>query len=148
MPRDSLRSWRVTVMLGTWYGSYGVRGTGHTGYAVEHKKWVLDSAVGLRNAGVDALLDQWEIQAGDDLPAFMERNLSSAGRVLMICTNKYVEKANNGTGGVGYEKMIVTADLMNKIDSNKVIPIIRQNGTHDVPTFLKSKLFINLSSSE
>lgn len=116
--------------------------------SLEHKQWVLNFALGLRNAGVDATLDQWDIQAGDDLPAFMERNLSSADRVLMICTSKYVEKANNGTGGVGYEKMIVTADLMNGIDSNKVIPIIRQNGTRDVPTFLKTKLFIDLSMPE
>ncbi len=110
-----------------------------------HKKWVLDLAVRLRNSGVDAILDQWELQPGDDIPHFMERNLAVADRVIMVCTEKYVQKANAGTGGVGYEKMIVTSDLMKSIDSNKVVPIIRQAGTHDVPVFLKSKLFIDFS---
>lgn len=111
----------------------------------DHKKWVLDLATRLRNNGVDALLDQWDLKAGDDLPIFMEQGLSSADRVLMICTDKYVEKANSGAGGVGYEKMIVTADLLKRIDSNKIIPLIRQSGSHNVPTFLQSKLFLDFS---
>lgn len=113
-----------------------------------HKQWVLEFATRLRNSGVDAILDQWELQPGDDIPHFMETNLASAHRVLMICTDQYVKKANIGTGGVGYEKMIVTSDLMKTIDSNKVIPIIRQAGTHLVPTFLKSKLFIDFSRDD
>jgi len=114
----------------------------------EHKHWVLEFATKLRASGVDAVLDLWELQPGDDLPAFMERNLSTADRVIMICTDKYVLKANAGTGGVGYEKMIVTADLAASIDSNKVIPIIRQAGTRHVPTFLRTKLFIDFSRAE
>ncbi|MDR3482109.1 MAG: toll/interleukin-1 receptor domain-containing protein [Burkholderiaceae bacterium] len=110
-----------------------------------HKKWVLDFATRLCKVGVDATLDQWTLGPGDDIPLFMEQNLESADRVIMICTEKYVDKANAGKGGVGYEKMIVTADLMRNVDSNKVIPIIRQNGTHNVPTFLKSKLFLDFS---
>ncbi|MBV7546526.1 toll/interleukin-1 receptor domain-containing protein [Pseudomonas sp. PDM26] len=114
----------------------------------EHKQWVLEFATRLRNSGVDAILDQWELQPGDDLPHFMERNLASSDRVLMICTERYVEKANSGSGGVGYEKMIVTADLLRTIDSNKVVPLIRQSGTHETPTFLRSKLFIDFSSDD
>lgn len=114
----------------------------------EHKKWVLDFATRLRNTGVDAIIDQWELKPGDDVPHFMEKHLANSNRVLMICTDRYVEKANAGKGGVGYEKMIITADLLKSIDSNKVIPIIRQSGTHDVPTFLKSKLYIDFSRAD
>ena len=64
----------------------------------EHKKWVLDFATRLRNSGVDAILDQWELQPGDDLPHFMEKYLRTSDRVLMICTDQYVEKANTGAG--------------------------------------------------
>lgn len=110
-----------------------------------HKKWVLEFATRLRNVGVDAGLDQWDLGPGDDIPLFMERNLATCDRVIMVCTEKYVERANAGAGGVGYEKMIVTAALMQGIDSNKVIPIIRQDGTHSVPTFLRSKLYIDFS---
>ncbi len=110
-----------------------------------HKEWVVSLATRLRASGVDAVLDLWELQPGDDLPSFMERNLASANRVLMICTEKYVTKANSGMGGVGYEKMIVTAELVRNIDSNKVIPLIRQAGTRHVPTFLGTKLFVDFS---
>ena len=44
--------------------------------------------------------------------------------------------------------MIVTSDLMESIDSNKILPIIRQKGTSEVPTFLKTKLYIDMSSDE
>jgi hypothetical protein len=93
--------------------------------SLDHKKWVLDLATRLRNAGVDAIIDQWELSAGDDLPHFMETQLSTSDKVLMICSERYVDKANSGTGGVGYEKMIITSELLSKIDSNKVIPIIK-----------------------
>lgn len=114
----------------------------------EHKKWVLDLATRLRNNGVDAIIDQWELRPGDDLPHFMEQHLSTSDYVVMVCTDNYVKKANTGSGGVGYEKMIVTAELLSNIDSNKIIPIIRQDGTRNVPTFLKTKLFINFSTND
>lgn len=114
----------------------------------EHKKWVLDLATRLRNTGIDAALDQWDLRPGDDLPHFMEQNLASCDFVLMVCTENYVAKANSGVGGVGYEKMIITADLLSRIDSNKVIPIIRQVGTNDVPTFLKTKLYVDFSRND
>lgn len=114
----------------------------------DHKKWVLDLATRLRNPGIDAVLDQWELGPGDDLPHFMESNLAVADRVIMICTERYVEKANSGSGGVGYEKMIITSELLSKIDSNKIIPIVRQIASNEVPTFLKSKLYIDFSKTE
>lgn len=110
-----------------------------------HKQWVLMLATRLRESGVDAILDLWELQPGADLPAFMEKNLVSSDHVIMVCTDNYVTKANAGTGGVGYEKMIVTADLVKSIDSTKVIPIVRQSGTNNIPTFLRSKLYLDFS---
>jgi TIR domain len=114
----------------------------------EHKRWVLQFATRLRSSGIDAILDQWELEPGADIPQFMEQNLSSAERVVMICTSRYVEKANLGKGGVGYEKMIVTSNLLQRIDSRKVIPVIRQHGTTTLPTFLSSKLFVDMSKDD
>lgn len=111
----------------------------------EHKKWVLEFATRLRNNGVDAILDQWDMKPGDDLPHFMERGLVAASRILVVCTDEYVRKANAGAGGVGYEKMILTADMLKNIESSRVIPLIRQSGTRNVPTFLSSKLFLDFS---
>lgn len=115
---------------------------------LEHKKWVLELAIRLRNNGIDAIIDQFELQAGDDLPHFMETNLTKADKILMVCSERYVEKANKGEGGVGYEKMIITSSLLKRIDESKVIPLLRQNGEIDLPTFLKSKLYIDFSKND
>lgn len=114
----------------------------------DHKKWVLELAIRFRNNGIDAIIDQFELKAGDDVPHFMETNLALADKIVMVCTERYVEKANNGEGGVGYEKMIITSNLLKRIDENKVIPIIRQKGEINLPTFLKSKLYINFSKND
>lgn len=39
--------------------------------------------------------------------------------------------------------MIMTASSLSKISDNKVIPIIRENCDARVPTFLKTKLYID-----
>lgn len=116
--------------------------------SAEHKSWVLDLATTLRNRGVDAVLDQWDLRPGDDLPHFMETELERCNYVVMICSENYVKKANAGEGGVGYEKMIMTSSILKRIDNNKVIPIIRQKGNSLRPTFLTSKIYIDFSKDE
>lgn len=110
-----------------------------------HIQWVLKLATEMRNHGIDTILDQWELKPGDDLPSFMESNLDSSDRIVIICSTNYVEKANAGAGGVGYEKMIITARLVKHIQSNKFIPIIKQEGSKSLPTFLGSRIYINFS---
>lgn len=114
--------------------------------SAEHKQWVLDLATRLVHGGIDARIDAWGVGGGTDLPHFMETQLAEVDRVIMVCTETYVKKANKGTGGVGYEKMIVTSSLMSSIGSTKIIPIIRQRSTNEVPTFLGSKLYYNFSN--
>ncbi|MNJ35485.1 SEFIR domain protein [compost metagenome] len=111
-----------------------------------HKSWVLDFATTLRNRGVDAVLDQWDLKPGDDLPHFMETELAKCDYVIIVCSEIYVKKANAGEGGVGYEKMIVTSSLLTMIDNNKIIPVIRQPSTPILPTFLRTKIYINFSN--
>ncbi|MCR9625300.1 toll/interleukin-1 receptor domain-containing protein [Vibrio sp. RM-44-3] len=113
-----------------------------------HKKWVLELAQRLINSGVDAILDQFRVGLGDDLGSFMEKSVAESDRIIMVCTDTYVAKANDGLGGVGYKKMIITSEYMNRINTKKVIPLIRQSGTHNVPTFLQSRLHINFSRDD
>jgi hypothetical protein len=99
--------------------------------------------------GVDVLLDQWDMRLGSDLPRFMETGLTGADRVLAVCSTTYVEKANGGQGGVGYEKMILTGQLMREITADRIIPAIRNNASTDVlPTFLLSRLYVDLRADE
>lgn len=108
-----------------------------------HMAWVLQLATRLRANGVDILLDRWNLDLGQDVAAFIENGLSQSKRVLCICSENYVRKANNKEGGVGYEKRIMTAEIMENLDTNWVVPVIRNNsGDQKVPTFLGSCLYI------
>lgn len=110
----------------------------------EHKDWVLTLSTRLVANGVNVILDQWDLNLGGDLPRFMESGLTDADRVLAICTDSYVAKANDGKGGVGYEKMILTAQLMHDIATEKIIPVIRSNVSKIVlPTFLGYRVYID-----
>jgi hypothetical protein len=110
----------------------------------QHEDWVLALATRLVNNGVNVILDQWDLNLGSDLPHFMESGLSAADRVLAICTSKYIEKANRGSGGVGYEKMILTAQLMQNVNAEFIIPLIRDNDNpYPTPIFLSSKVYID-----
>jgi hypothetical protein len=112
----------------------------------DHKRWVLGLAETLRTNGVEVLFDAWDLRPGDDVPKFMERGVRDAKRVLMICTEGYVAKANDGTGGVGYEAMIVTGELIQDLGTAKFIPIVRQKGAKPaLPTSVSTRFWINLS---
>lgn len=112
----------------------------------DHKAWALRVANSLREFGVDATLDQWDLVPGQDVAAFMADGIRTADRVVMICTDAYVAKAEGGKGGVGYERLIVTAEVVAKIDTIKFIPIVRNNaGERKVPMFLGPRLYIDFS---
>ena len=114
----------------------------------EHKAWVMKLAQKLMSNGIEVLLDLWELGPGVDLARFMEQSLKVADRTLMICTEKYVAKADEGKGGVGYEKTIMTAEYMQNVDSTRVIPIIRSTGAKLVPAFLRTKMYLDFSTDD
>lgn len=67
-------------------------------------------------------------------------------RVLMICTETYVQKAQQRQGGVGYEQMLVAAQIMRAVGTAKFIPIIRQAGhPRQLPDELAARMYIDLS---
>ena len=110
----------------------------------EHRRWVSELGAKLRHNGIDAILDQWDLGPGDDVTQFMERGIIDSDRVLVVCTDQYVRKANAAEGGVGYERMIVTAQLVEDLGTNKFIPVIRQtSGQEKTPIFLGTRVYID-----
>lgn len=113
----------------------------------EHKAWVLKLATDLRTNGVDATLDQWDLVPGQDISAFMQHGIADSHKVVLVCSASYVGKADAGSGGVGYERLIVTAELVQNIDTKKFIPVIRNNqSSAKTPTFLGPRLYIDFTS--
>ena len=114
----------------------------------EHRRWVSELGAKLRDNGVDAILDQWDLGPGADVTQFMERGIIDSDRVLVICTDQYVRKANTAEGGVGYERMIVTAQLVQDLGTDKFIPVIRQaSGQEKTPAFLGTRVYIDFRNS-
>jgi TIR domain len=112
----------------------------------QHKEWVLHLASSLRASGIDAVLDQWDLVPGQDVAAFMAGGIRTADRVLLICSDTYVAKAEAGTGGVGYERLIVTAEVVGAIDTIKFIPVVRNNpSARKVPDFLGPRMYVDFS---
>jgi len=94
--------------------------------SAEHRAWVGKLATDLTGMGIEVLLDVWELRLGQDTTKFMQAAISQSDRVLMICTEKYVARANDGkSGGVPFEGMIIRAELVENIDTIKFIPVIR-----------------------
>ena len=114
-------------------------------------------AVGIRNSVqgfATTVLMQYLINGiltlDQDLTQFVESSIKDANRVLVVCTDSYVRKANAGEEGVGYEPMIVTRKLVEDHGTNKFIPdnspdrygrrIKRQN-------FLKERVYIEFTDN-
>ncbi|MXZ00781.1 TIR domain-containing protein, partial [Candidatus Poribacteria bacterium] len=112
----------------------------------EHKQWVSELAARLRRDIVDLILYQGNPDLDEDATQFMESGVRDSDRVLVVCTDKYVSKANVGEDGVGYEPMIVTSKLVEDLGTNKFIPIIRQTLVEDkTPEFLKERAYVDFT---
>jgi hypothetical protein len=109
----------------------------------EHRDWVRSFAERLLNDGVYVVLDEWDIEPGDDVTAFMERGLASCDRVLIICTEEYLTKANTLKGGVGYERMIITAEVAKQLETKKFIPVLRRGTSESLPVFLGNRMYVD-----
>ena len=99
-----------TIFISYWYDSPA------------HKQWVLKVATDLVERGIEVIIDEWDLSLGQDVAAFMESSISRADRVLLVCTPDYVAKADEGRGGVGYERLIVSAEVVERIHTKKFIP--------------------------
>lgn len=114
----------------------------------EHEEWVVELGRRLREDGIDVILDKWDLKEGQDTTFFME-SMRAANKVLIICEQGYKEKANGRKGGVGTETQIITPDIYGNVEQEKYIPIVAERdgiGQHYIPTFMESRLYIDLSS--
>jgi len=111
-----------------------------------HREWVASLAERLRRDGVDVKLDKWHAVPGDQLPAFMEREIRSNSFVLIVCTANYKKKSDARKGGVGYEGDIMTAEVFTTQNHRKFIPILgRGTWEEAAPSWLAGKYYVDLS---
>ncbi|SEH23199.1 toll/interleukin-1 receptor domain-containing protein [Selenomonas sp. KH1T6] len=117
----------------------------------EYKQYVLNLVSALRKNGVDTIIDDYDMSPGDDKYVFMERIVSdeSIDKVLILCDEGYKRKADSRTGGVGDETMIITPELYGKSNQSKFIPVVLvkdENGNACLPVYLKSRLYVDMTT--
>lgn len=80
---------------------------------------------------------------GERFTDFMEL-INKCDYVLFLCTPTYQEKADKGVGGVKYEKNIITAELYEKGNERKFIPVLFSGiWNESLPIWAKGKLGID-----
>lgn len=112
---------------------------------------VIELAERLIANGVEVILDVYDLKDGNDKYAFMEQSVNdpSVDHVLIICDKTYTEKANNRSGGVGDETVIITPEVYNNTKQDKFIPVIfekDEEGKAYCPNYIKSRIYIDLSN--
>jgi tetratricopeptide (TPR) repeat protein len=91
---------------------------------------VLALADRLRQAGIDAILDQYETAPPEGWPKWMDRQIEEADFVLIVCTETYFNrvggKAKPGIGrGVKWESLLAYQDIYDNDSLNaKYIPVL------------------------
>jgi hypothetical protein len=124
--------------------------------APDHEKWVINLATQLVESGVDVVLDKWDLREGADKYAFMEKMVTdpSVRKVVVVCDRIYAEKADGRQGGVGTETQIISQEIYSQVDptdrEQKFVAVITEKdekGQPYVPTFLKSRIYIDMSES-
>ena len=119
----------------------------------DHQEWVLDLATQLRENGADVTIDKWDLKEGHDAIQFMESMVTDPNikKVILVLNRSYAEKADGRRGGVGTETQIISPEIYAKSDQNKFVGVaseIDDDGKPFLPTFYKSRIYIDMSQSE
>ncbi|AMC00201.1 SEFIR domain-containing protein [Aerococcus urinaeequi] len=116
----------------------------------EYTENVVSLAERLVHDGIDVVLDKWDLKEGQDKYKFMEQSVqnSEIKKVLILCNSVYRERADNRTGGVGDETLIITPEIYSSSNQTKFIPVIFDNTDNKsvIPTYLNSRIYIDLSN--
>ncbi len=118
-----------------------------------HQARIRQWAEQMVNDGVDVILDIWDLKEGDDKFAFMESMVTdeTVTHVLVFSDSEYAGKADARKAGVGTESQIISREVYSKVQQSKFIPVVCEfddAGEPFLPTFLKSRIWIDLSSPE
>ena len=113
-----------------------------------HQEWVFQFATRLQENGIEVIFDRWHLHPGQEKQHFMEQAVTNSDFVIVVCTENYATRANNREGGVGYESMIITAEMADDILVKKFIPVLRSGiFKTSLPLYIKGRMGVDLSET-
>lgn len=114
----------------------------------EHRDWVLRLARRLVSTGVVVVLDRWNLEIGGNLTKFMEQAGDEDYKVVVVVSEAYTVKADDRAGGTGYETQMLSGQLFRNLDSDRVLPILRNNPDAKIPRFLSGRFWGDFRNSD
>ncbi|MFA5264190.1 MAG: toll/interleukin-1 receptor domain-containing protein [Opitutaceae bacterium] len=112
-----------------------------------HQEWVLALADELVKNGVHVIMDRRDLLAGEEITLFIERSISAADILILVCSANYVKKANERIGGVGMETVISSSVFLQARATKTFIPILKDNDNPPetrLPYYLGSTLYVDM----
>lgn len=104
----------------------------------------------LRAAGVDVVLDRWDLRVGQDMNVFMEQVVGdpSITHVLLLLDATYVQKANLRQGGVGTETQLLSSLVYNDPRQTRIVPLLFNPGPDwaGLPHYLRTRLYFDFGT--
>jgi len=118
-----------------------------------HEQWVIDLANELTESGIHVILDKWDLKEGHNSVTFMEKMVTDPQitKVAIICDEVYASKADGRSGGVGTETQIISREVYENQEQGKFVAIIPEKDDHGkayLPTYYKSRIYIDLSEPD
>ena len=102
----------------------------------DKERFVLGFAEGLREAGIDAWLDKWEIAPGDSLvQRIFSDGIGGADAFIIVLSSTSVEKP--------WIKAELDVGVVRNIEENTRLIVIRLDGV-EVPTALRAKKWVTI----
>lgn len=115
----------------------------------EHQEWIAYLVRRLRNEGYDATYDQYiTSQNTINLNRMMVEHIKNDDVVIVVVTENYAKKADEFTGGVGFESELLLSVINENRD--KVIVVTKQPDINSkkVPFYLNGYHYIDFSNDD
>jgi nucleoside phosphorylase len=109
--------------------------------------WVQKLATDLRAAGIEALLDRWEVKLGESFTAYMSSKITEADVVLFVITPQSVAAAEDATsrgGALRFEMQMGAAKMV--AGEGRVIGIYREGDRP--PHYLKGTRYVDFRDNK
>jgi hypothetical protein len=108
----------------------------------EHLKKVREFADRLRTSGIDAILDQYELEAPPEgWPIWFQRQMQNADAVLLVCSRGFGKSITEGSGlGVRWEGSMIYQELYNdNLATARFVPVVfEKSDIKFIPEFLRA----------
>lgn len=96
----------------------------------DHSQWVFDLSNNLRKKGIDSKIDKTLVgQSTVNLPQMMISNIRDNDYTIIVLTENYAKRADELTGGVGFENFLLSNNLLE--DKDKYIFIMKHKGDYE-----------------